>query len=206
MEHKNQPLAKRNVYYLRIVNAVAFAVRILVVALGIGAQSLIRDLVNGMFIVIENQYRVGDIVELNGLAGAGSAKGTVESITMRTTTLRDDDGSVHHVPNGTIAISTNKTVDYGRLHELVIVDGDSDLDAFELLVNDVGKKLADDPEYKEKITDAPRFDKVLGLNEEGDFMIRITAKTAPSEQWKVRSEMFRLLKKEATKQKIKLHS
>ncbi len=76
---------------------------VLGVALGFGAQSLIKDFMNGMFIIIENQYRVGDEVKI------GETSGVVESITIRTTTLRGKNGSLHHVPNGAISVTTNLT-------------------------------------------------------------------------------------------------
>lgn len=170
------------------------------VAIGFGAQSLIKDFMSGIFIILENQYRVGDTVTLDKVSG------TVEGITMRTTILRDADGSVHHVPNGTITVTTNKTMDYGRMNELLVVDADTDLDKFEKMINNIGKEMADMPDFESRLSQPPRFDRVNGLDAKGDLIVRITAKTSPSDQWKVKSEFYRRLRASAKKTNIKLHT
>lgn len=170
------------------------------VALGFGAQSLIKDFMSGIFIILENQYRVGDTVTLDKVSG------TVEGISMRTTTLRDADGSVHHVPNGTITVTTNKTMDYGRMNELLVVGADTDLDKFEAMINKIGKDMISMPELETKLSEPPHFDRVNGIDAKGDIIVRITAKTTPSAQWRVKSEFYKRLRASAKKANISFHS
>jgi small conductance mechanosensitive channel len=173
---------------------------VLSLALAFGAQSLIKDFVNGIFIIIENQFRVGDIISVDKLTG------TVEAITIRITVLRDIDGSVHHIPNGLITVSTNKTMDYGRINESIIVSDNANVDTLSKIIDDIGAKMAKDPQFSKKLQEPPRYDSVIGLDTNGDLIVRITAKTDPSEQNKVRSEIFKQLKIAAIKHKIKIHT
>lgn len=169
-------------------------------AIGFGSQSLIKDFVNGLFIIIENQFRVGDLVTLDKVSG------TVEAITLRTTILRDVDGSVHHIPNGTITLSTNKTADYGRINENLVLGENTTVEKFTKIINQIGKEMLADPKFEPKLLEAPRFDKVLGIDSKGDLMVRITAKTAPSQQARVRSELYKRLKETGEKNKLKFHT
>jgi small conductance mechanosensitive channel len=166
------------------------------VALGIGAQSLIKDFVNGMFIIAENQYRVGDVVELNQ-----QVSGTVQAITVRTTILRDMNGNVHHIPNGTITLATNKTFDLGRINEDITVTADTDLNLLEELINQAGKSLAADEELGPKIRKTPHFEQINGFNERG-IAVKIFGETTPGGQWKVRSRLFARLAKDFQKHNI----
>ncbi len=99
------------------------------IALGFGAQSLIKDLVSGIFIITENQYRVGDVIEL------GNVSGIVEAITIRTTVLRDQSGNQHHVPNGSIVRTTNKTMGFGGIDENIVVGADTDIQKLVEIIN-----------------------------------------------------------------------
>lgn len=161
---------------------------LITVALGFGAQSLIKDFVSGIFIITENQYRVGDVIEIGGVAG------TVEDVTVRTTVLRDLNGYVHHVPNGFINVTTNKTIGYSRINEDMVLGFDSDIDRVEHIVNHVGQELAADTKFKNIIIEAPRFANVKGYAVNG-MIVNILAKTEAGEQWAVRTEMYRRLKK-----------
>ena len=165
------------------------------IALGFGAQSLVKDFVSGIFIIVENQYRVGDIVELNDVGGI------VEDITIRTTVLRDLDGNLHHVPNGTIQVTTNKTIGFSRINEDIVVAHDTDVDRLEQVVNRVGQELAGMPEYKHKIQQAPHLASIKGLSPAG-IVVKILGKTSAAEQWKVRSQLYRLLTKAFAKHDI----
>ncbi len=169
------------------------------IALGFGAQSLIKDFVSGIFIIIENQYRVGDIVQL------GTVSGAVEDVTIRTTVLRDLNGDVHHIPNGTIAVSTNKTIGYSRINENIVVAYDTDLQRLEHIINHVGEELAATPEFKHKIHEPPRFEGMKGFDKDG-IVINIAGKTSAAEQWKITSELYQLLKKAFEKNNIKVIS
>ncbi len=167
------------------------------VALGFGAQSLIKDFVSGVFIITENQYRVGDIVDL------GTASGTVEDVTIRTTILRDLDGNVHHVPNGTIQVTTNKTIGFSRINEDIVVALDTDIDRLEHVINHVGEELSAKPEFKSQILEAPHLASFKGFVPNG-MVVKILGKTSAADQWHVRSEMYKLLKKAFDKNNIEL--
>lgn len=154
------------------------------IGIGFGSQSLVKDFLSGIFIISENQYRVGDIVDLEGAAG------TVERIGVRSTVLRDPDGNVHYVPNGMVQHVINKTMGYSMARFSIAVAPSSDLDQVIAIVNKVGEALANDPAWKNKIIEAPAFLSV------GDFTassvsVLISGKTQPSDQWSVASEMRR---------------
>lgn len=167
------------------------------VAVGFGAQSLIRDFVSGIFIITENQYRVGDIVDIGGVSG------TVAEVTIRTTVLRDINGYVHHVPNGTITITTNRTIGYSGINEELLVDQSTDMNQLEHIISHIGEQLKAMPEFHEIIIEPPRVASVNGITPNG-VSVRIGGRTTPGDAWKVKSEMYRLLRKELQKHKIKL--
>lgn len=171
------------------------------VAIGFGAQSLIRDIVSGIFIISENQYRIGDEVELKSTGWGGGAVGTVEEITLRTTVLRDLDGDLHHVPNGAIGYATNKTIGFNRINEDITVALDTDIDRLEHVINHVGQQLAADVAFKNKILDPPHFERVVEFTDDG-IVIKVLAKTKPAEQRNVRSELYRRLRKAFDKNDI----
>ncbi|MEK7603131.1 MAG: mechanosensitive ion channel family protein [Patescibacteria group bacterium] len=165
------------------------------VALGFGAQSLIKDFMSGVFIITENQYRVGDIIDIAGVSG------TVEDITIRTTVLRDLNGYVHHVPNGIIEVTTNRTISFSQINEEFTVAKDTDLDRLEHIVNHVGEELSSLPELKDKILDKPHFDTIKGYAANG-IIIKVLGRTTTSGKWRVRSELYKRLAKAFTKNKI----
>lgn len=167
------------------------------IALGFGAQSFIKDFVSGVFIIVENQYRVGDIIQINDIDGV------VEAITIRTTVLRDLDGNLHHVPNGSIVVTTNKTMDYGRINEDIIVGFDTDIEQLEHIINHTGAQLAAVAEFKDDIMDPPHFARVTGFNERG-MSVKILGKTTPGEQWRIKGELYKRLKKSFDKHNIEL--
>lgn len=156
------------------------------VALGIGAQSLIKDFLSGIFIVGENQFRVGDIVDLDGAAG------TVERIGIRTTVLRDVDGNVHFVPNGNIQHVINKTMGYSMARFTVAVMPGSDVDMVADLIDKTGTDLAKEDSWKLKIIEPPQFVMVGEITSTAINLI-ISGKTQPSDQWSVTAEMRRRL-------------
>lgn len=156
------------------------------VALGFGAQSVIKDFLSGIFIISENQYRVGDIVDIEGFSG------TVERIGSRSTVLRDVDGNVHYFPNGMVMHVINKTMGYSMARFIVAIHPSSDIDKVIKLVNDIGDKLAKEEKWKSKIIEAPAFvslGEITGTSVE----IIIAGKTQPSDQWSVIAEMRRRL-------------
>jgi len=171
------------------------------VALGIGAQSLVRDFLSGFFIISENQYRVGDIVDIATLVGNVRVSGTVEAITVRTTIVRDLDGTLHHIPNGAIVVASNNTFGLGRINEDIVVDADTDLDKLEQSIKSVGEAMAADELFEKKIKKAPRVSRIVGYNERG-IIVKIVADTTPGSQWEIKSEFYRRLRPELKKNKI----
>lgn len=167
------------------------------VALGFGAQSVVKDFLAGLFIIGENQYRVGDIVTL------GEASGTVERIGNRTTVIRDIDGNVHYLPNGTISHVINKTMGYSMARFVITISPTSDIKQVSLIIDDVGKKLAGEDKWKSKILEPPAFVSV-GEFTAKSLEIIIAGKTQPSDQWAVVAEMRRRLLQEFEKSEIDL--
>jgi moderate conductance mechanosensitive channel len=159
---------------------------ILGVALGFGAQSLVKDFLSGVFIIAENQYRIGDIIEINGDSG------TVEHIGTRSTVMRDADGNVHYYPNGTIQHVVNKTMGFSMARMTISVQPSADIEQVIDLINTVGKKLADETKWSRKIIDAPAFVS-MGEFTGTSVTLNIAGKTQPSDQWAVVSEMRRRL-------------
>lgn len=157
------------------------------IAIGFGAQSLVKDIIAGLFIIIENQYRVGDVVDL------GDVSGLVEHISLRVTVLRDLDGIVHHVPNGTITHTSNYSKDFSGINLNIGVAYDSNLDQVIKIINTVGKKLSQEAEWQTRIIEPPAFLRVDNLAE-SSIEMKITGKVLPLAQWEVTGEMRHRLK------------
>lgn len=156
-------------------------------AFGFGGQYLIRDLISGLFIIMENQYRVNDVVCFDGTCGL------VEDISLRMTTLRDLDGVVHHVPHGEIKKVSNLTKHFARVNLNIGVSYNSNLEQVISVVNKVGQEIAEDPDWKEFILKPPRF---LRIDDFGDsaIIIKILGETKPIKQWDVAGELRKRLK------------
>ena len=170
---------------------------VLGVALGLGAQSIIKDLLSGLFIIIENQYRVGDIVDIEGAAGS------VEQITVRSTVIRDGDGNVHYLPNGTVSHVINKTMGYSKVNFSIAVTTDTNVDSLSEIINEVGEKLASDKAWKDKVLEAPHFLHIGNFTDTA-LEARIIGKTQPSQQWAVTGELRRRLLAAFAKHDIKI--
>jgi len=157
------------------------------IAIGFGAQYIIKDVITGFFIILENQYRIGDVVKF------GDINGAVEDISIRMTTLRDADGIVHHIPHGEIRVVSNLTKGFARVTLNVGVDYSSDIDKVIEIVNKTGQQLSDDIEWKDKIISPLQF---VRVNEFADssIIIRISGETIPHKQWEVGGEFRKRLK------------
>ena len=155
---------------------------------GFGGQYLIRDLIAGIFIIWENQYRVGDVAKIADIAGY------VEKITLRKTILRDLDGIVHHVPNGEIKVASNYTRLFSRVNLNVSVAYDTDLDYAIKVINRVGQELAADENWSARIKSTPQVLRVDNLGDSG-IDIKILGDVKPLEQWNVMGELRLRLKK-----------
>jgi len=158
------------------------------IAIGFGAQYLIRDLIAGTFIILENQYRVGDVARVADIAGV------VEEVTLRKTVLRDLDGIVHHVPNGEIRVASNFTRHYARVNLNVSVGYGTDLDHAISVINRVGKELAEDENWRNVIKSPPQVLRVDNLGDSG-IDIKILGDVKPMQQWAVMGELRLRLKK-----------
>ena len=156
------------------------------IAIGLGTQHLVRDYLNGVLILIENQYDKGDVVCIAGLSGK------VEDFTLRRTTLRDDDGSLHTVPNGQINVASNLTRVFAHVNQDVQVSYRTDIDKAEAVVEEMGRAMAEDARWSHCILQAPHVDQVLALGAYG-VTLRITTKVKASEQWAVGGELRKRL-------------
>ncbi|OJV23036.1 MAG: potassium transporter KefA [Bacteroidetes bacterium 41-46] len=167
------------------------------IAVGFGGQYLIRDIITGLFIIIENQFRVGDVVSIKGVGG------TVEDITLRMTTLRDLDGTVHHIPNGEITVVSNMSKYFSRVNLNIGVAYNTRLDHAIEVVNRVGKDLAEDPAWKEHIISAPQFLRVDSLSD-SSVDLKILGDTKPIMQWAVMGELRKRIKEAFDKEGIEI--
>jgi len=157
------------------------------IAIGFGGQYLIRDLISGTFIILENQYRTGDVVCFD------STCGLVEDMSLRMTTLRDLDGTVHHIPHGEVKKVSNLTKYYSRVNLNIGVSYGSDIDQVIEVVNRVGNELAEDPLWKEAIISAPQFLRVDDFAASA-IIIKILGDTQPIRQWDVAGELRKRIK------------
>lgn len=157
------------------------------IAFGLGGQYLIRDIIAGLFIIIENQYRVGDVVNFDGTGGL------VEDLSLRMTTLRDLDGTVHHVPHGEIKKVSNLSKYFSRINLNIGVAYNSNLEQVISVVNQTGSELAEDPLWKEFILKAPQFIRVDDFTDSA-IIIKIIGETQPIKQWDVSGEFRKRIK------------
>jgi small conductance mechanosensitive channel len=153
-------------------------------AVGFGAQQLVRDYLNGVLIMGENPYGVGDVVMVAGI------RGTVEEVGLRRTVVRDADGTVHSVPNGAIIVASNFTRTFARVNERFVVAFDTDIERATAVIDAVGRELADDPAWKTRILQAPAVARVDPVLDPG-VPIVVTATVTPGEQWAVAAELRR---------------
>jgi len=166
-------------------------------AFSFGGQYLIKDLITGLFMIIENQYRIGDVVCFGEVCGA------VEAVTMRMTTLRDLDGVVHHVPHGSITKVSNLSKEYARVNLNVGVSYGSDLEKVIKVVNQVGVDLYNDPVWKNVIIKAPQFLRVDDFADSA-IIVKILGDTRPLKQWDVTGELRKRIKVAFDKEGIEI--
>lgn len=157
-------------------------------AIGFGAQYLIRDLIAGAFIIMENQYRVGDWAKINDVFGL------VEEVNLRKTVLRDLDGLVHHIPNGTINIASNATRHFARVNLNIRVAYSTNLDHAISVINRVGAELAKDENWVGRIITPPQVRRVNEFSDSG-IEIKIIGDVDAGEQWGAAGELRLRLKK-----------
>ena len=156
------------------------------IAVGFGAQHLVRDYLNGALILIENQFSKGDTVKLAGVAG------TVEDFSLRRTTLRDLDGTVHTIPNGEITVASNLTKVWARINEDIQVAYDSDIATVIRIVEEVGQAMADDPLWRRRVLEAPRVDRVKSFDESG-VSLKVLGVVRAEDRWVAAGDFRRRL-------------
>jgi len=156
-------------------------------AVGFGAQNLVRDIITGFFIIFENQIRVGDVVEIAGKLGK------VEQVNLRTTVLRDNEGRVHVVPNGQITTVTNMTREWSRVLLDVNITYKEDLNRVIQVLQQVGEDLAQDAEWQTRILEPMTILGISGLGP-NSLEVRIALKTAPGAQFDLAPELRRRIK------------
>lgn len=167
------------------------------IAFGFGGQYLIRDLISGLFIIFENQYRVGDVICV------GESCGLVEDITLRMTTIRDLDGTVHHIPHGEIKQVANLSKDFSRINLNVGVSYNSDLEKVIEVINKVGDEMSEDSKWKDSILTKPQFLRVDDFAD-SSIDVKILGETKPLKQWEVTGELRMRLKIAFDREGIKI--
>lgn len=167
------------------------------IALGFGTQSLVKDFMSGMFIIAENQYRVGDHVEIQNI------KGVVKSITMRTTVLQDDEGSVFHIPNGSIVVTGNHTMNNSKLSFELTASTETNIEKLQTIINKVGKQLATTAAMKEIAIEPIAFERIKEIKG-GVIVVRVSGKVKAGKQVAVKSAYLEALQEELIKNKIAL--
>lgn len=160
---------------------------ILGVALGFGAQDLVKDFVAGTFMLVEDQYAVGDVIDV------GDAVGTVEKVSLRTTRLRDVNGTVWHFPNGEIRRVGNMSQEWSRALLDIAVGYGTDIDQASSIIMSVATEMAEEPAYRRQFLDPPEVWGVESVAADG-VVIRLVIKTIPGQQWGIARELRRRIK------------
>ncbi len=164
------------------VTALVAGLGITGLALAMGSQQFVKDAINGIFLLAEDQYRTGDVVTI------AETTGTVEQITLRRTVLRDADGVVHSVPNGSIAVVSNHTRDYAVVNIQARIGVNDDVEKAKALLVETGRAAMEDSNLSSLITEEPT---VLGVSavDDGAMTITVTVRTTPTGRWEVEREL-----------------
>lgn len=157
---------------------------VLAVALSLGGNLVIRDFLNGAFILIENQYGVGDVVSIAGVTGK------VEHLSLRRTTLRDLDGTVHVVPNGQITVASNLTRVWAAVHLDIGVALGTDVARAMAVIDEVGRAFAADEEWRSRVLQTPRAVRVEHIGESG-ITVKVLGSVRAADRWAAAGEMRR---------------
>lgn len=170
-----------------MIQPILAAAWIVGLAFGFGWQYLIRDIISGLFIILENQYRIGDVVQFDNVGWV------VEWISMRMTTLRDLDWTVHHVPHGEIKTVSNLSKYFARVNLNIGIAYNANLEHVIETINTTWNELSQDPNWQDSIIDAPQFLRVDDFADSA-IIIKILWKTKPLKQWEVTWELRKRLK------------
>lgn len=186
------------------IASIAAGAGIIGIIVGLGAQTTIRDYLAGVFIILENQYRVGDVITLSGgNAGTIGTSGTVEEITLRITKLRGLDGTLNVVRNGEASIITNRTFKFSNIVIDIGVDYSSDIELVEKIMNQVGQDMMEVEKLSHDIFEPISF---LYIDDfmDSSIVVRAMGKVKPAEQWKVAGEYRKRLLKAFNASNIKI--
>ncbi len=184
--------------YLNVpITSLVASVGVVGLAFSFGAQSLVKDIISGAFILAEGQYGIGDVIKL------GDTSGLVEKVTLRTTVLRDEFGTVHTIPNGQITKVSNLTKSWSRAIVDVSVDYKENIDRVVALLRDVGADLAADKGWGQLLLGEPEVPGVEKLGDSG-MVFRVMVKTLPLKQWDVARELRRRIKQRFEREAIRI--
>jgi moderate conductance mechanosensitive channel len=172
---------------------------ILGVALGFGAQNLVKDFLGGIFMLLEDQYGVGDVIDM------GYASGTVEGVGLRVTRMRAIDGTVWYVRNGEVVRVGNSSHGWARAVLDVPVAYGQDSERARALVEQVAAELAADPEWSEHVLEAPEVWGVEDVQADA-FLLRLVVKTEPLQQWPVARELRERIMRTFTAEGVEISS
>lgn len=167
-------------------------------AFGFGGQYLIRDIITGLFIIMENQYRIGDLVKID------TRSGIVEDISLRKTILRDIDGTVHYIPHGDIKGVSNLSRNFSRMSITLTVPSDSDLEKIIQWINTIGQEIMQTPYWQEVVIKAPKFIRIDEFIENA-VVLRINAETEPMRHTELAGELRKRLKEKFDCEKINIY-
>ncbi len=177
------------------IRPILASVGIVGLALGLGAQTLVKDVIGGFFIILEGQFHIGDVIEFDGVVG------TVEDLTLRATILRGGDGSIHIVPNGELRIVTNRTRGWSRASVDVTIPYDQDIEQAYQSLEEVRDNAARDESIAPLLLDVLAITGIEGLEDWG-VRLRITGKTRPNKQWEVQRYLRKKLLETLAARKI----
>lgn len=155
---------------------------VVAIAVGLGAQALVKDWLAGIFVVLENQYSRGDVVQIAGVDGV------VEDFSLRRTVLRDLNGTVHSVPNGLVGVSSNLTRIWARVNLDVSVAYETDIDAASRLINQIGAELKEDADWSARLLEAPSVVRIDALGD-SSITLKVLGQVTAGQQWAVAGEL-----------------
>lgn len=156
------------------------------IAVGFGAQSLVKDFFAGIVILAEDQFAIGDVISI------GQVTGKVEAFSLRRTIVRDEEGIQHHIPNGTINSIGNHTKAFSGVHFTVAVSVHEDFARVQTLINRTAKKMADMKAYADLVTSTPKATGVSSMDAKA-MHVTVKGQTVPGKQWMIEQELQRRL-------------
>ncbi|GMQ78157.1 MAG: hypothetical protein BMS9Abin02_0656 [Anaerolineae bacterium] len=171
------------------IGPILASVGLLSLAIGLGAQTLVKDIIGGIFIVMEDQYHIDEVIEFDGRIG------TVEDITLRITKVRDFRGYLHIVPNGEIRLVTNRTRGWSRAVLDVGITYETNLEQALDALEEIGRLAKNDPEVGPLLIEEPQVTGVEDL-EDWQIRLRLTVKTEPNQHWGVQRYLRRLVREQ----------